>query len=261
MNPILIAILILAAIGVVAAALLVLADRFMSVPVDETFTKIRECLPGANCGGCGYAGCDGYANALADGSEKEINKCAAGGQTTLDALAAATGQEAGEMEKKVAFVRCRGTSDVTEKKEEFYGQKTCKAAKLLFGGDGACAFGCIGYGDCAAACTEQAINIINGLAHVNENRCMGCGVCTKTCPQGIMVMVPAEHPSMVACMNHEKGPIVNKNCKNGCIGCGLCVKKCEYGAIRLEKNLAVIDMEKCNGCNACKEACPKKCIL
>lgn len=261
MNPILIAVLILAGIGVVAAVLLVLADRFMSVPEDETFTKIRACLPGANCGGCGYAGCDGYADALAKGKETEINKCAAGGQKSLDALAEVTGKSAGSMEKMVAFVRCRGTHDVTEKKDTFDGMKTCKAAKLLFGGDGACAFGCIGYGDCAVVCPEQGINIIQGLAHVNTKRCIGCGACKNVCPQQLIVLLPETEHSVVACMNHEKGPVVNSHCKNGCIGCGLCVKKCPSEAIHLEKNLAVIDLEKCTGCNACKEACPKKCIL
>ena len=261
MNPIVTAILVLTLIGIACAVLLVLASKFMSVPVDERFPKIRECLPGANCGGCGYAGCDGYAEALVDGSEEKINKCIAGGNSVAEALASATGKAFEETEKKTAFVLCRGECSVTEKKVEFSGSKTCKSAKLIYGGDGACAYGCLGYGDCAAVCPEQAINIINGLAHINESRCMGCGMCEKTCPQKIIRVMPSEASPYAACSNKGKGAAVNKICSSGCIGCGLCAKKCPEGAITLTNNLPSIDTEKCIQCGACKEACPKKCIL
>ena len=261
MNPIVTAVLILAAIGAVAAILLVLASKFLAVPVDESFTKVRECLPGANCGGCGYPGCDGYAQAIVDGKETEINKCAAGGKTSLEALAKVTGREAVAAEPKIAVVCCLGNNDTTLKKEHYVGQTSCKAAKLLFSGDGACSFGCLGYGDCAVACPEQAINIINGLAHVNDIRCQGCGACARACPQHVIRILPASKKIVVKCKNNEKGVHVTKICKAGCVGCGLCTRKCPEEAITLVNNLATINPEKCTDCGTCKEVCPRKCIL
>ena len=260
MNTVITAVIVLCVIGIVCALLLVLASKFMSVPVDEKFPAIRECLPGANCGGCGYAGCDGYANALASGEETNVNKCTAGGVTVAQALAGVCGGEFVETEKKVAYVHCKGTCDVTTKKSEHFGEKTCVATKLLFGGDGACQFGCMGYGDCAAVCPEQAINIINGVAHVNEARCIACGLCEKTCPNHVISLVPASKTSHIKCSNKDKGVLTRKKCTAGCIACGLCAKKCEQGAITLVNNLPVFDYEKCTNCGTCQTVCPQKCI-
>ena len=261
MNPILIAVLVLAGIGFVASLLLVIAAKFMAVPVDERFPVIRGCLPGANCGACGYAGCDGYANALVDGSETKINKCVAGGNSVAEALAAATGQEFEEAASMVAFVHCKGDCNVTQKKSDYEGTRSCKAVRLLYGGDGTCQYGCIGYGDCAAVCPEQAINIINGVAHVNEARCVGCGLCSKTCPQHIISVIPKQWPVKVACSNMDKGAVTRKKCTAGCIGCGMCQRNCPAGAIAVVNNVAQIDYDKCTGCGKCKEVCPMKCIL
>jgi len=260
MNGVLIAVLILVAIGLVCALVLVIAAKFMSVPVDEKFPVIRGCLPGANCGACGYAGCDGYANALVDGSEDKINKCVAGGNAVAQALAEATGKSFEEAASMVAYVHCKGDCNVTEKRSEYEGTKSCKAVRMLYGGDGACQYGCIGYGDCATVCPEQAINIINGVAHINENRCMGCGMCMNACPQRIISIIQKETLVKVQCSNKDRGAITKKKCTAGCIGCGMCQRKCEQGAITVVNNLAVIDDEKCIGCGACKEVCPQKCI-
>ncbi len=261
MNAILTAALVLAGIAVVAALILVIASKFLSVPTDERVTKIRECLPGANCGGCGYAGCDGYANALADGSEIEINKCVAGGNSVALALSEATGRTFEEIKPVVAFVHCRGTCDVTTKKTDYAGTHSCKAARLVFGGDGTCQYGCLGYGDCAEVCPEQAINIINGVAHINEDRCMGCGLCSRTCPQHIISIIPKDAAVKNACTNNDKGAVTRKKCTAGCIGCSLCVKQCEYEAISIINNVAAVDYEKCQGCGKCKTVCPQKCLL
>ena len=260
MSGIIIAVGVLAAVGALCALLLVISAKYMAVPVDEKFPVIRGCLPGANCGACGYAGCDGYASALASGDEEKTNKCVAGGADVAVALANALGTEAGEVIKMVAVTKCRGTCDATGKKADYQGTKTCAAAKLLHGGDGACSYGCLGYGDCAAVCPEGGINIINGVAHINASKCIGCGVCQKTCPQGIISIIPAASPVKVLCSNKEKGAAAGKNCKSACIGCGLCMKNCPNGAVKLENNLAVIDYEKCTGCGKCKEVCPKKVI-
>lgn len=261
MSAVLTAVGILCAIGAVCAIVLVVASKYMSVPVDEKFPALRECLPGANCGACGYAGCDGYANALAAGEESKTNKCVAGGTDVAKALAEVMGTEAEAVEAKAAFVGCKGDCDATSKKTDFQGARTCAAAKLLYGGIGMCHFGCIGFGDCAAVCPEQAINIINGVARVNALRCTGCGLCAKTCPNGIIKVLPADAAAKVKCSNHDKGAVVRKKCTAGCLGCGLCAKKCPNEAITIENNLAVIDYSKCSGCGTCKEVCPAKCLV
>ena len=261
MNPIVTAVLVLFAIALVCGLMLVIASKFMSVPVDEKFAKIRGCLPGANCGGCGYPGCDGYANALADGSEEKTNKCTAGGNAVAQKLAEACGTAFEESVKNVAFVHCRGNCDVTQKKEIYQGTQTCKAVRLLFGGDGSCQYGCLGYGDCAAVCPEQAIRLINGVAKVNPAACIACGQCVNTCPQKIISLIPEAAAVKIACSSKDKGVPAKKKCTSACIGCGLCQRKCPNGAVTVENNLAVFNYELCTGCGACQEACPQKCIL
>ena len=261
MNPVLTAILVLGAIGAVCALLLVLASKYMSVPVDEKFPAIRACLPGANCGACGYAGCDGYASALAAGEEAKTNKCIAGGQEVARSLAETMGLAFEAVVEVNAFVHCRGTCLNTAKRVEFQGARSCAAAKLLFGSDGACHYGCIGYGDCADVCPENAINIINGVAHINDIRCMGCGACARTCPQGIIEVLPKEIEVFVACSSGDKGAAVKKVCSAGCLGCGICAKKCPSGAITMVNNHPVVDNGKCTGCGTCVDSCPAKCIL
>jgi len=261
MSPVLIAVLVLCAIGAVCALLLVIASKYMAVPVDEMFPAIRGCLPGANCGACGYAGCDGYAAALAAGEETKTNKCVAGGQDVAKAVASVMGVSFEAVAEVNAFIHCRGNCGNTCKKVEFQGDHTCASAKLLFGSDGACRFGCIGYGDCAAVCPERAINIVNGMAHINDVRCMGCGACARTCPQHLIEILPKQIEVLVACSSHDRGPAVKKACSAGCIGCGLCTKKCPEGAITLVDNVARVDHDKCTGCGTCASVCPSKCIL
>ncbi|MBE6914311.1 MAG: 4Fe-4S dicluster domain-containing protein [Ruminococcaceae bacterium] len=261
MNPVLIAVLVLSGIGVVCALLLVLASKYMAVPVDEKFPALRGALPGANCGACGYAGCDGYASALAAGEESKANKCIAGGADVAKQLAEILGVQYEAVAEVNAFVHCRGNCSATCKKEIYEGARSCTAAKLLFGGDGACHFGCLGYGDCASVCPEQAINIINGIAHINDIRCMGCGACARACPQGIIEVLPKNIEVFVSCSSHDRGPAVKNVCSAGCIGCTLCAKKCPSEAITIVNNLPVVDNSKCTGCGTCSEVCPSKCIL
>ncbi len=261
MNPVLIAVIVLGAVALVCGLLLVMASHFMAVPVDEKFLALREVLPGANCGGCGYPGCDGYAKALADGREEKTNKCSAGGNEVAEKLAAACGKSFEEAEKRVAFVQCRGEIGLTEKKDEYQGTKSCQAARLLFGGDGACQYGCLGYGDCAAICPQGAISLIKGVARVNPERCIACGQCLGACPQRIIALIPFNAPVKVACSNKEKGAVARKKCSGACIGCSLCARNCPAEAIQVEGNLARVNYERCEGCGACQGACPQKCIL
>ncbi len=254
------AVWVLAAIGAVCAVLLVLASKFMYVPVDEKFPKIRECLPGANCGACGYAGCDGYASALASGEEDKINKCVAGADAVAKSLAQIMGAEFEDVVEQVAIVRCTGNCDATRDKYEYQGLTSCAAAKLVFGGKGACSYGCLGLGDCAAACPQHAITIIDDLARVNFRACIGCGICTRTCPNHLITLMPDVERVIVGCSNHEKGASTHKECSRGCIGCHRCERECPAKAITVKDNLAVIDYDKCIDCGHCQEVCPVKCV-
>ncbi len=256
---ILIPVLVVLAIGVILGLGLTFADKFMSVPVDEKQTKIRECLPGANCGACGYSGCDGYAAALAAG-EAEPDKCAPGGEATAKALGEVLGVKV-EAQKNVAFIACGGKPGTVKEIFEYTGFKTCSAATLAGGGPIACEFGCLGFGDCMRACEFGAITMENGRPHICEDLCVACGKCVKTCPKSIISLIPKNSKPRVNCSNRKKGPAVLKSCETSCIACGMCERACESGAIKVIDNLAVIDYTLCTGCGKCKEVCPRKVIV
>ena len=260
MTTILYAVLAVTVIGLVCAVLLVVAGKFMAVPVDEKFEKVRACLPGANCGACGYAGCDGYASALASGACTETTLCVPGGDTAAADVAAALGVEAGTVQKKVAFISCNGTCEKTRDKFTYEGTQTCAGAEIMFGGPGECTFGCMGFGDCQRVCQYNAICIENGIAHVDPRICKGCGACAKVCPNHLIHVLPADIAYFVTCGNQEKGAMTRQRCTNGCIGCKRCEKACETGAITVNNNLASIDYEKCIGCGKCAEVCTVGCI-
>ena len=248
------------AIALIAALLLSLAAKFMAVPVNETQTAIRAELPGANCGACGFAGCDDYAAALAEGGDVKTNLCVPGADAVAAAIAAILGQDAEDVIEQVANVRCSGLCDVTKPEMDYQGLKTCAAAKGLFGGPGSCKYGCIGFGDCERVCPYGAIQVCNGLAKVDREKCVGCGMCARTCPQHIIDIIPDVKRVYVACSSADKGAVTNKLCSAGCIGCKLCEKACKFDAVHVENNHAVIDIDKCKNCGLCAKACPKKVI-
>ena len=256
-----IAVIVVSIIGALCAVMLSVASKVMAVEVDERIPKVRECLPGANCGGCGYPGCDGYAAAMVEDADTPLTLCAPGGAAAAQAVAAVLGRSAGEMVKKAAVVLCRGDCNATKNKMEYAGIEGCAAAKLMFGGAGECTFGCLGLGDCAAVCPSNAICIENGIAHVDARVCTGCGACTNVCPNHVINVIPVSAPVKVSCSSHDKGAAVRKKCSAGCIGCGLCMKNCPAGAIKVENNLASIDYSKCTGCGTCQQKCPAKCII
>ena len=260
MTLIITAIAVVTVIGVICAVMLSVASKVMAVQVDERIPLVRECLPGANCGGCGYPGCDGYAAALVADEGLSLTLCAPGGAAAASAISAVLGREAGETQKRIALVHCGGDCEKTKKKADFAGTQSCAAAKLLFSGDGACSFGCLGYGDCAGVCPEDAICVKDGLARVIPERCIACGKCVRTCPQRLISLIPANAATAIRCSSHDRGPAVKAKCSAGCIGCGLCAKKCPREAIRLEDNLAAIDYDKCDRCGVCAGVCPAKCI-
>ena len=256
MSVILIPVLIVTIMGLVLGLGLALAAKFMAVPTDEREAKIRECLPGANCGACGYSGCDGYAAAIASG-EAEPDKCAPGGTGTASALAEILGVEISTT-PKVAFVACQKNS---KNKYEYTGKQTCLSASLIHGGPLECQFGCIGFGDCAAACQFGAITLQDGKPVVCEDLCAGCGACAAVCPKSLISIIPKASKTRVLCSNCHKGPNVVKVCTTSCIACGMCVKACENDAIKLENNVAVIDPDKCINCGKCKGVCKRKAII
>ena len=253
-------VLIFAVIGAAAGGLLVLGSRIFAVETDETVAKLAEALPNANCGACGYSGCEGYAKAVASG-EAPTNRCKPGGAAAAAKLAEIMGTEALETVKEVAFVRCNGCKDATEERYIFTGTPSCAAVERFYNGKGTCRTGCDGYGDCAAACDNDAIHIVNGVAVVDPEKCGACGKCAAACPNHLIVIRPADQRVDVRCSSRDPGKAARAICQNSCIGCKICEKKCPAGAITVNDNHASIDYSKCTGCGVCAAACPRKCIV
>lgn len=252
-------VIIVSVIGTLSGVILSVASIILDVPVDETQEKVRAVLPGANCGACGYTGCDGYAEAISKG-EAKVTLCIPGGNGVKDQLAGIMGVEAGDIRRMAAFVKCGGSCDNVSTKMEYSGVQTCASANQIFGGPSACTYGCMGYGDCVAVCQYGAIQVANGISTVDPYKCVGCGMCIAECPKGIISIYPADNISAIQCSSHDKGAQVRKVCAVGCIGCTKCVKDCPQNAISMDNFLAVVDYEKCNGCGECAESCPQKCI-
>ncbi|MEE1199824.1 MAG: RnfABCDGE type electron transport complex subunit B [Christensenellales bacterium] len=255
MSAILIPVISVSVIGLICAVMLVTASKLMAVPSDERFEQIRDCLPGANCGSCGYAGCDGYAHALADGEEKHVNLCIPGADAVANQIADTLGVETQDVVEMVAYVACGGDSTCTTRKYNYHGIRSCVAADMLYSGSGTCTNACLGCGDCAAVCPNGAICIEDGLARVIPSLCMGCGLCARVCPNHLIHVVPDTVRTIVRCSNTDKGAVTRKACSDGCIGCKKCVRECPEDAISVQNNLAVIDYRKCIGCGHCAEIC------
>lgn len=252
-------VIIVAVIGLIVGLGLSLASKFMAVPVDEKEEKIKECLPGANCGACGFSGCDGYAAAIASG-EAAPDLCAPGGSDTAQKLSEILGV-AVSTEPKKAFIACAGAPEITTAKYAYSGMMSCKAANLVHLGPLECEFGCIGFGDCAGACPFGAITVTNGRPSVCIDKCTGCGKCVAACPKSLISLKAENTPTVVKCSNKNKGAAVVKACKASCIACKMCEKACEKGAIKVVDNLAQIDYSLCDGCGKCKEACKRNVIV
>ncbi len=246
-------------LSAVAGILLTIAGKIFSVKTDETVEKIMEALPGANCGGCGYSGCEGYAQAVAKG-EAAPNLCMPGGIETNKALSEIMGVAVTEVERKVAYVRCNGNCDATEDKFVYAGTKSCAAAERFYNGKGTCLYGCAGLGDCVEVCDNNAISVINGVAVVNPSKCSGCGKCVKICPNNVITLKNLSQTLIVTCSSIDSGKITKNACKNGCIACRICEKKCPFDAITVVDNRARINTDKCTSCGLCAQACPTKCI-
>ena len=261
LTSILISAAVIAAVGLIVGLGLGIFGNKFKVEKSARETLIRKELPGNNCGGCGYPGCDSLAKAINEGLAGP-NACPVGGMKVGSKIAEILGIESVNAVRKVAYVRCNGTCDAISVKSVYYGIKDCSNAVVVPGGaEKACRYGCWGYGSCVKACQFDAIHIINGVAVVDPEKCTSCGKCTRVCPNGLIELVPYDAQYHVTCMSREKGRDVMQKCKNGCIGCGICTKQCESAAVSLENNLARIDYEKCISCGKCAEKCPKHIIL
>lgn len=256
---ILIAFIFILSVSLAAGLLLLVFSHFFKVDKNPLEKAVRDCLPGINCGACGYKGCDDYAAAVVEKGAKP-NLCIPGTQKVADQISDILGIEKVQVEDVVAFVACNGHCEATYATAQYEGVNTCHAASMLYGGTNSCRFGCLGLGDCAVACPSGAICVADGIAHVDTSLCVGCGLCKQTCPKQIITMLPQEAATAVMCSNKQKGADARKVCKNACIACRKCEKACPHGAITVTDNLAVIDYNKCTYCGLCVNECPTGCL-
>lgn len=259
-QAIIFAIVSIGGLGIVFGAILGFASKIFAVDEDPRVGQVQECLPGANCGGCGYPGCGGLATAIVAG-KAPVNACAPGGAKAAAAIAEVMGVVAEETESTVAFVKCGGTCDKAQNKYDYDGIDDCiMAAQLAGASSKACAYGCMGLGSCVKACKFDAIKIENGVAVVDPDLCVSCGKCVSTCPKHIIEIVPKKKKVKVQCSSKDMGKAVMSVCSAGCIGCKICEKTCKFDAIHVIDNIAVIDYDKCKNCGMCANKCPKKVI-
>ena len=250
------AIVVMAIMGAAFGLLLGVAGKKFHVEVDPRVTRVRECLPGANCGGCGYPGCDGYAEAVVSG-KAAADACKPGGAAAATRIGEILGVAVdADGDRGIARLICGGGATCGNR-ARYSGIPTCRAATLAGGGFKSCEFGCLGLGDCVEACRFDAMTMsADGMPVIDEEKCVACGSCVKACPRGIIEIIPRSKTVFVACRSTDSGAVTRKVCKAGCIACRLCVKACQEGAIQVENNLARIDYTKCTSCGACAAKCP-----
>ena len=263
MNLILYTIICAVVIAFVLGVLLGLFKKIFHVDVDPKVEKVREALSGANCGGCGFAGCDSFAGAVVK-EEAPTNGCVAGGPKCAQAIAEIMGKAGVELKPLVAFVACNGTKDCAQEKGMYLGVKTCKAAQLTMNGTKKCAFGCIGLGDCIAECPFGAISMTeDGVPAIDYKKCVGCGKCTRACPKHLLKLIDFDTKGSIArCSNHsDNKPQIRKDCSVGCFKCGICAKKCPEQCIDITSGIPNVDYKKCTSCGECVAACPDKVLV
>lgn len=260
MNIIIFSTALVAIVGLAIGIFLGFSSEIFKVEVDEKVTKVRECLPGNNCGGCGYAGCDAVAEAIVSG-KAPANACPVGGAPVAEKIGEVLGVSVGSSKRMAAFVHCNGTCVNANKKYSYNGVKDCRVASSIpNAGEKACAYACLGYGECVKACKFDAIHIVDGVALVDSEKCKACGACVKACPMHLIELLPADKKHVVLCSNKDKGKPAMDACKVSCIACGMCERTCTKDAIHVTNNIAVMDFEKCTDCGACATKCPRKAI-
>lgn len=260
MQTIIVSAVITGVVGILIGLFLGIFGEKFKVETDEREEAVRNALPGNNCGGCGYAGCDALAKAIVVG-EAPTNACPVGQAKVANEIAKIMGVESVSATKKVAFVKCAGDCNKAKTTYNYVGIKDCRIVKTLPNeGAKGCNYGCLGYGTCKSVCEFGAIEIINGVAVVDKEKCTACGKCKAVCPRQLIEIVPYDKTIRVACNSHDKGKDVKSVCSTGCIGCTLCTKQCEEEAITVDNFLAHIDYDKCIECGKCMDKCPSKII-
>lgn len=266
MSTIVFTVAVLTVIGLFAAVILYFTARKFHVEEDGRIDEVQEMLPGANCGGCGSAGCRAFAEKLVGSDDWEGLRCPVGGDETMQAIASFLGKEAKAGVALEAVMRCSGSCTAAPARVRYDGVRSCAVANNLFAGESGCAFGCLGCGDCEAACQFGGVKINpeTGLPVIDYDLCTGCGACVKACPRHVIELrrkAPKNRRIYVSCLNQEKGAVARKQCEAACIGCGKCQKVCAFDAITVENNVAWIDSGKCRFCRKCVEACPTHSII
>lgn len=256
-------ILILAILGFAVAVMLGFASKIFYVEEDPKVEAVLEALPGANCGGCGYAGCEGYANAVVKSPNVAANLCVAGGAKTAAQVGELTGKAVTESDPLISFRRCDKISGKVQKRYTYQGLPSCAAAATLAQGSDVCSHSCLGFGDCVVACPFDALYLKDGIVCVRENICTGCGKCTHACPRNILELIPRRARVAVRCSSRDKLRAVMDVCLVGCIQCGKCIKSCPAGAISFQDSRIHIDQQKClaygDECELiCSKGCPRQ---
>ncbi|HJA77962.1 MAG TPA: Fe-S cluster domain-containing protein [Candidatus Desulfovibrio intestinavium] len=253
-------IIVLFGLGLLASVVLAVASRVFYIKEDPRVEAVLEVLPGANCGGCGFAGCEGYAAAVVSDPKIPANSCCAGGAQTSIAVGELTGKTVAEAEPLMSLRRCDKVAGNVSLRYQYQGMPSCAAAAMLRGGVDNCQYSCLGFGDCVMVCSFDAMQIVNGLVQVNARKCTGCGRCTQACPRGVLELVPKRARVAVYCNTHDKLRAVTDICDSGCIKCGRCIKVCPAKAVRLENSRIVIDQLQCLSYGPeCNEACVSAC--
>ncbi len=257
MSEIIMSVLVMGFIAIILAIALIISSKKFYVPENPLIEKVAALLPQANCGACGFPGCAGFAKAFVENPSPEM-RCPVAPPEVLKAIGEVVGTAVGEGKPMRAVLHCNGKHSNVQKVSEYIGIRSCASAHILYTGDKACMYSCIGYGDCANVCLFGAIKIEDGIAVFDPEKCTGCGLCVKACPRHVISLVQKRISNVrVTCSSHDRGPVVRKNCKVGCIACGKCVKVCPKQAITVApgSNLAQIDDQKCILCGKCVAEC------
>ncbi|HIC91250.1 MAG TPA: RnfABCDGE type electron transport complex subunit B [Syntrophaceae bacterium] len=248
--------MLMGGMAIVFAIGLGIAARVFYVYVDPKITEVEEVLAGANCGGCGFAGCSDCATAIVEG-RAPVDACKPGGIACATAVAQIMGVAVEEKEREVARIMCKGAIGKAVRRFKYMGISDCRAAELALGGDKACSYGCLGLGTCVKNCPFGALSMgEDGLPVVDDKLCTACGTCVRVCPRHIPKLMPISQKVATPCSSHDMPKAMKAVCEVGCTGCGLCKKACPENAVTIDKFLSVVDPVKCNGCGACFEKCP-----